>query len=229
MFLVGAVDLFHHHDRIVDDQRYRGRQSTQCHDVERVSQGMHHHEGKTERDRDRDQQHQAGTPGSQEDDRNHDGQDQPDQKTVANTLDRVLHEVGLHIVWHHGHSCGQESVVQFGDAFLHTIREVNEVAQWLFHDRDEHRRFPIRIDPRVFRLLLDADVGHILQTRDPFTIVRDNQLLELIERFHRGIGHAEVHAVVREQVTVAADEVGTTQRGGDGIRHKAQGIEALRT
>jgi hypothetical protein len=116
-----AVDVFDHHDGIVEDQSDPGRDAAQGHEVEAHAERVEHQAGDRygtgdHRGRDRrraqvgDEHKQGGN-----------GQQHPNGDTVAHAANRVLHQFGLVVVDREPH-IGM-GALQDGQAIAHAARD----------------------------------------------------------------------------------------------------------
>ncbi|KAG1400979.1 hypothetical protein G6F59_013106 [Rhizopus arrhizus] len=122
-----ALDVLHHHDRIVDHDADRQHQAEQAQRVDREAQQVQRSEGTDHRHRHRDQREERGTPGLQEQDHHQHHQRNGFQQRVHHGFDTGPHElrgVVFDAVFH----ARREVLLQFGHRGAHLARDVQRVG-----------------------------------------------------------------------------------------------------
>ena len=91
-FLDVALDVLHHHDRVVDDDADRQHQAEQAERVDREAEQIEHGERADDRHRHRDQRNDGRAPGLQEQDHHQHDQHHRLEQRGDHGIDRVAHE-----------------------------------------------------------------------------------------------------------------------------------------
>ena len=154
-----AHDVFHHHDRVIDDQTDGGGHAAERHDVEahiedeeqqdrHGQHGRHSHRG-DERD----------LPVSQEQNQNERGQPDTDEDCVACAVRRGDDEIALVVPVRDLHAFGN-LFRNLRELRLDSFRDLDRVAAWLLINLKDHGIAAICRHSRPLRL------GGMLDRRD---------------------------------------------------------------
>ena len=153
-------NIFHHHNRIVDDETHRGCETPEGHQVEALPERPQH----DERDRDGGGDYESGNEGTapvpQKQNENNCRQNEADNNGVAHTGNRVFDQFGLVIKRLQLHARGQgfTDEIQFG---VHGGCDGHGIAVGLAKEIQQHGGFAVRGHDGIDRLNRGSHLRYI--------------------------------------------------------------------
>ena len=223
------VDVFGHHDGVVDDQSHREHHGQHRQHVDRESRGIHHEERADQRHGDHDAGDQRHAPVAQEEEDDDDDQDESlvdggphlvdrgaDEARVVESVggDHVVREVLLHAL----HAC------------VHGIGDLDVVGARLGDHDDAHHRNAVHfhVAARVLRTQFGA--SHVAHADDAVGVFAHHQVVELprgVHQSHRADRQLRGVALdaARRQFDVLAVEGRLDVGRGDAVAGHLRGVE----
>ncbi len=235
-----AVNVFHHHDGVVDQDADRENQREQRHPVQREAPGPRSEQRGRQRQQHRgaDDQRLAAADGEQH-----------QQHYRAGGEDQLLDQL-LGLVVGSGavvagdadlDSFGQDAAMQRVHALDYLFGNVDRVFARFLGDGQRHRREglalvgPVRAArargvPDITRRLVGAgnDAGHVRHVDRATLRYADHQLLDVLGAGEEGAGLHQDFLVARHQRAGRLHRVGHLQRVTDVLRRHVEGRHAVR-
>ena len=160
-----AFDVFHHHDRVVDDNADREHQAEEREIVEAEAQGCHECEGADDRDGHRDQGDERGSPVLQK--QHHNQRDEDDR--VAERLEHLglrLLDKGRGVVDDLREQPPGKPLAERCEFRPHGRRRADRVGPGQLVDVHPHARLPVEPADLVVLLGAELDPGDIAEPHD---------------------------------------------------------------
>ena len=215
------VDVFGHHDGVVDDQSHREHHGQHRQHVDRESRGIHHEERADQRHGDHDAGDQRHAPVAQEEEDDDDDQDESLVDGGPHLVDRgadearVVESVG-------GHHVVREVLFHRLHALVDGVGYLDVVGARLgdHHHADHRDAVHLHITARVLRTQFGA--SHVAQADDAVGVLAHHQVVELLRGVHQAhradgqLGGVALDAA-RGQFDILAVEGVFDVGGGDAV------------
>ena len=144
-FLHAAMDAFHHHDRVVDDEADRHGEPSHRHQVDRLAEDPHHDKRHENGKRKRDRRDEGEPPVAQEQQEDRHAEDAAEQDGIADIRNRRAHEL-RQIVDLRDVQARRERARQFVNGLLHARLDVEDVRADLLRHADARGIAPVSGD-----------------------------------------------------------------------------------
>jgi hypothetical protein len=228
-----AVDVLHHHDRIVDQDPDRENEREERHAIQREAPGPRGEERGREREQHRDADDCRLAHAEREKHEHH---------HRKGGKDELVHELRCFLVGSravvardaHLDSGRNDAAAKLVHAAEQPLCDAHRVLAGLFGDLQRHRRVLARgrADPDVARRLLRAidHLGHVRQEHRPGVAHAEHDVRHVLRRLEEASGFDADRSVVAHQAAARGGNVGELERAayfqrGDAVRVQPVRIE----
>ncbi len=216
------LDIFHDHDRIVDDDADRQHESEQRQRVERIAERQQHRERAGERDRNRHDRNDRRAPALQEQDDDQHHQHQRLDQRMFDRADRfgdIFGRVVIDRIFHPR----REILRQRFQLRLHRIRRRQRVRSGQLEHADADRALVVEIAVEIIVERTEFDPRDIAQIgQPPLRIALDDDRTEFVRGRQPPLGlHAQFKGGAGGTIRRLADGPGGNLDilGADGVHH----------
>src|SRR6185437_4323101 len=152
------------------------------------------------------------SPVAQKDHQDDGGQNQAQQNGVAHASDGIANDDGL-VIEGLDLNSGRERLANLGDLAVDFIRNLDRVAVGLAVDVEQHGRFAVGRDQRIYRLDSGSDGGDVADAHgNSRGRVPDDRVGDLLRRSHLAAHQRQHQLMIAFEESGGIDEVGTLHR-----------------
>ena len=219
-----AVDVFHHHHRIIDHQADGDGQTSQRHQIERAAKQADKKECRYHGQRQARRRHQGDSPIAQESKQNHHRQNPADQDSVADTRHGLPYE--FRQVVHRGNvQRGWNQIFAAISDLLHLLGNLVDVATDLACHVDQRRRPAVAGDQCSAVGGAFADQRNVAQSHRAGSLGADHRVADIVQVLELRIRQRQILLIVFIQPPHAGYLVARPQplcdfRQADPLRHR---------
>ena len=181
-----ALDIFHHHDGVIDHQTDREHDREEGEEIEREPEDLHEKDPADERDRDRDYRHERGTQRAEkEKDHDHDDEEGFGQglddfvDCVVDVLGRVVGDLACH--------AGGQFVLDVLHLGPDPLHDVDRVRVRQHPDAHEDRLLLRETHFRVVIFRAQDDIRDVPQANELPVCLAHDELAKLIRAVQVGV------------------------------------------
>ena len=181
-----ALDVFHHHDGIIDDETDRKHDREQGEQIHGEPEDLHEKDRADERDRNRDDWDDDGAPRAKEK-VNHDHHNEERlQQRMEDVLDGGI-DISRAVVGDATLHPGGQFALDLFHLGLHAFDDINRVCVWQDKDAHENGALSGETDLGVIVLRSEDDVGNVAQPNECSAFLSDDEVFEVIDGMQIGI------------------------------------------